>query len=213
MLNHRHEDPLDLRELLARRLAQTSCAGAANGPARVGDLEPQSGARGGRPLIAAAALVALVDHPDGTTLLLTQRTEHLNDHAGQISFPGGRVEPHDDGPVATALRETAEETGLAPDFVEVVGYLDLYETGTGFLITPVVGIVSPGFTLVPDEFEVAEIFEVPLDFVLDPRNHRLESMHYKGTRRTFHVIEYGERYIWGATAGMLMNLYDKLREA
>ncbi|MFQ5755217.1 MAG: CoA pyrophosphatase [Acidiferrobacterales bacterium] len=199
-----------MRELVVNRLAKSSRAGTANGPARVGDLKPLSGAEASRSLIPAAALVPLVDRPGGMTLLLTQRTKHLHDHAGQISFPGGRVEAHDESPIATALRETKEEIGLTPEFVEVVGYLDLYETGTGFLITPVVGIVSPGFTLAPDEFEVADIFEVPLSFVLDPRNHRRKSMFYKGTKRTYHVIEYRERYIWGATAGMLINLYKKL---
>ena len=199
-----------MRELVVNRLAKSSRAGTANGPARVGDLKPLSDAEASRSLIPAAALVPLVERPGGMTLLFTQRTKHLNDHAGQISFPGGRVEAHDESPMATALRETEEEIGLAPEFVEVVGYLDLYETGTGFLITPVVGIVSPGFTLAPDKFEVADIFEVPLSFVLDPRNHHRKSIFYKGAQRTYHVIEYRERHIWGATAGMLINLYEKL---
>jgi 8-oxo-dGTP pyrophosphatase MutT (NUDIX family) len=103
---------------------------------------------------------------------LTQRTQHLHDHAGQISFPGGRVEPEDESPTAAALREAEEEIGLERRFVEIVGYLDLYKTGTGFLVTPVVGLVSMGFNLSPDEFEVADIFEVPLDYVLDASNHR-----------------------------------------
>jgi 8-oxo-dGTP pyrophosphatase MutT (NUDIX family) len=142
---------------------------------------------------------------------LTQRTQHLHDHAGQISFPGGRVEPEDESPSATALRETKEEIGLEPRFVEIVGYLDPYKTGTGFLVTPVVGLVSIGFSLSPDEFEVADIFEVPLDYILDASNHRRESRNFDGIERTFDVIEYENRYIWGATAGMLINLYEKLR--
>lgn len=163
------------------------------------------------PLISAAALIPIIDRPGGSTVLLTQRTQHLHDHAGQISFPGGRVEPQDESPTATALRETEEETGLEARFVEIVGYLDLYQTGTGFLVTPVVGLVSMGFSLSPDEFEVADIFEVPLDYVLDASNHRRESRCFDGIQRTFDVIEYEDRYIWGATAGMLIDLYKKLR--
>ncbi len=166
---------------------------------------------GSQPLIAAAALVPVIDRPGGSTILLTQRTQHLHDHAGQISFPGGRVEPEDESPTATALRETKEEIGLEPRFVEIVGYLDPYKTGTGFLVTPVVGLVSIGFSLSPDEFEVADIFEVPLDYILDVSNHRRESRYFDGIERTFDVIEYENRYIWGATAGMLINLYEKLR--
>ncbi len=166
---------------------------------------------GSQPLIAAAALVPVIDRPGGSTILLTQRTQHLHDHAGQISFPGGRVEPEDESPTAAALREAEEEIGLERRFVEIVGYLDLYKTGTGFLVTPVVGLVSMGFNLSPDEFEVADIFEVPLDYVLDASNHRRESRYFDGVERTFEVIEYENRYIWGATAGMLIDLYKKLR--
>lgn len=166
---------------------------------------------GSQPLIAAAALVPVIDRPDGSTILLTQRTKHLHDHAGQISFPGGRVEPEDESATVTALRETEEEIGLEPRFVEIVGYLDLYKTGTGFLVTPVVGLVSTGFSLSPDEFEVADIFEIPLDYILDASNHRRESRYFGGVERTFDVIEYEDRYIWGATAGMLIDLYKKLR--
>ncbi|MFQ5546016.1 MAG: CoA pyrophosphatase [Acidiferrobacterales bacterium] len=165
---------------------------------------------GPQPLIPAAALVPVIDHPGGGTILLTQRTQHLHDHAGQISFPGGRVEPGDESPTATALRETEEEIGLERRFVEIVGYLDPYKTGTGFLVTPVVGLVSIGFSLSPDEFEVADIFEVPLDYVLDASNHRRETRYFDGVKRTFEVIEYENRYIWGATAGMLVDLYRKL---
>ena len=196
-----------MRELLASRLPQSK---PVYDGASVVDLEGRPATVVARQLVPAAALVPLIDRPDEMTLLLTQRTAHLNDHAGQISFPGGRVEPDDDSPKATALRETEEEIGLAPKFVEVVGYLDLYATGTGFLVTPVVGLISPGFTLVPDGVEVAEVFEVPLAYILNPHNHRRESRVINGVNRSFFVIEYENRYIWGATAGMLVNLYHKL---
>ena len=163
-------------------------------------------------LIPAAVLVPLVSRPQGFTILLTQRTEHLHDHAGQISFPGGRVEAFDDGPVATALRETEEEIRLNRRFVEIAGALDNYETATGFLVTPVVGFVRPGFTLEPDRFEVADIFEMPLAFVLDPTHHQTASRVVCGKERTFYVFEYREHFIWGATAGMLMNLFRRLSD-
>ena len=161
-------------------------------------------------LIAAAVLVPLVLRQDGVTMLLTQRTDHLRDHAGQVSFPGGRVEAYDEGAVATALRETEEEIGVGPSHIEVVGELDLYETRTGFRITPVVGLVEPGFTLTLDEFEVAEVFEVPLSFALDPANHQKRSLVWRGAERHFYLLPYGEREIWGATAGMIVNLYNRL---
>ena len=161
-------------------------------------------------LIAAAVLVPLVLRQEGVTMLLTQRTDHLRDHAGQVSFPGGRVEANDEGAVATALRETEEEIGVGPSHIEVVGELDLYETRTGFRITPVVGLVEPGFTLTLDEFEVAEVFEVPLSFALDPANHQKRSLVWRGAERHFYLLPYGEREIWGATAGMIVNLYNRL---
>ena len=123
---------------------------------------------------------------------------------------GGRVEAHDGGPVETALRETEEEVGLSRAFVQVIGELDLYETRTGFLITPVVGIVDPGFDFTLDAFEVAEAFEVPFGFVLDPANHRRESRMWRGARRYFYAMSYEDRYIWGATAGMLVDLARRL---
>lgn len=162
------------------------------------------------PLTPAAVLVPLVDRPAGLTVLLTQRTAHLNDHAGQISFPGGRIEPTDLDPQAAALREAFEEVGLPPEQVTPIGRLDDYETRTGFLIHPIVGIVEPPFPLRPDPFEVAEAFEVPLAFIVDPRNHRIESRVFKGYERQFYVLPYEGRYIWGATAGMLVNLSEIL---
>lgn len=163
-----------------------------------------------RALTAASVLVPLVERPEGLTVLLTQRTAHLAAHAGQVSFPGGRVEPEDSDAVATALRETREEIGLPADRVEPVGRLDTYITGTGFEITPVVGLVGIPLSLIPDPYEVADIFEVPLDFVLDPRNHERHSREWKGRMRSFFVLPYENRYIWGATAGMLINLAEIL---
>lgn len=160
----------------------------------------------------AAVLVPIVDRAEGLSVLLTQRTDHLDHHPGQVSFPGGRVEEHDEDTVATALRETEEEIGLNRSYVEIIGTLDQYRTGTGFDVTPVVGLVRPGFTLALDSFEVAEAFEVSLDFVLDPANHKRESQVWKGEERHYYVFPHDEYYIWGATAGMLVNLYDRLRD-
>lgn len=179
---------------------------------RVGDFDLASGGRPplSAPLTPAAVLVPIVERPEGATVLLTKRTDHLHDHAGQISFPGGRTEEDDDGPITTALRETEEELGLKRAFVHVVGFLDAYETATGFLVTPVVGLVTPGFRLRPDRFEVAEAFEAPLSFLLDPANHRVKSRAVKGKRYGFYELTYGKYVIWGATAGMLVNLYRRL---
>lgn len=161
-------------------------------------------------LTSAAVLFPIVLHADRPTVLLTKRTAHLRDHAGQISFPGGRVEADDLSPVHTALRETLEETGLAEDRVEIIGFLPEYRTGTGFRVTPVVGLVHPPFELHPDPFEVAEVFEVPLDFLLDPANHQPHSLHYRGALRHFHAMPYGDYFIWGATAGMIRSLTARL---
>jgi 8-oxo-dGTP pyrophosphatase MutT (NUDIX family) len=162
------------------------------------------------PLVQAAVLVPLVDHPAGMTVLLTQRTRHLRDHAGQVSFPGGRVEAHDADPVATALRETREEVGLAPTLVEVVGELEPYATITGFLVHPVVGIVTPGFIPAPDPFEVEAVFEVPLHHVLKPGNYRREQRRHRGELREYFVLDYPDFHIWGATAAILVNLRRRL---
>lgn len=161
-------------------------------------------------LTPAAVLVPLVDRPSGLTVLLTQRTAHLNDHAGQISFPGGRVEPDDPSHQAAALREAEEEVGLPPSHVEVIGTLDYYIVRSGYRVTPVVGFVNLPFEVKPDPFEVAEVFEVPLSFVINTDNHVMESRTDQGVERTFYVLPYENRYIWGATAGMLVNLTDVL---
>ena len=164
-------------------------------------------------LVPAAVLVPIVERNDGLTVLLTQRTDHLSAHAGQISFPGGRVEDIDASHEAAALRETEEEVGLRSEHIEIVGQLDLYVTRTGFEVTPVVGIVTPPFALSPDPFEVADVFEVPLSFIVDPANHQKHARLHNGIQRQFYVLPYENRYIWGATAGMLVNLSEVLRKA
>jgi 8-oxo-dGTP pyrophosphatase MutT (NUDIX family) len=164
-------------------------------------------------LTPAAVLVPLVEREDGLWVLLTQRTPHLSAHAGQISFPGGRREAEDEDEVAAALRETEEEVGLPRAHVEIVGRLDTYVTGTGYEVTPVVGLIRAPYPVTIDPSEVAEIFEVPLSFVLDPGNHRRETRQGStGVTRTFFVLPYENRYIWGATAGMLVNLAEVLAE-
>lgn len=160
-----------------------------------------------RPLRPAAVLVPVVLRQEGPSILLTRRTEHLHHHPGQISFPGGRVEPHDPDVCATALRETHEEIGLAAERIEVLGRLPDYRTGTGFCVSPVVGLVHPPFVLAPDSFEVAEVFEVPLAFLLDPAHHQQAQLEVRGGLRSYHTIPYGNYFIWGATAGMLVSLY------
>jgi 8-oxo-dGTP pyrophosphatase MutT (NUDIX family) len=161
-------------------------------------------------LTPAAVLFALVPRPEGMQALLTRRTEHLRDHPGQISFPGGRMEPEDASPLATALREAEEEIGLAPHLPRPLGYLPTYRTATGFEIYPVVALLVPPFTLRLDAFEVAEAFEAPLDFLLDPANCRRESLFYRGKQREYHAIPYGSYHIWGATAGMILSLARRL---
>jgi 8-oxo-dGTP pyrophosphatase MutT (NUDIX family) len=161
-------------------------------------------------LRAAAVLVPLINRAEGMSVLLTQRTPHLSAHAGQISFPGGRIEKSDADATEAALRETEEEVGLTRDHVKVIGRLDTYVTGTGFEITPVVGIVKVPFSLAIDPFEVAEVFEVPLSFVLDPANHRRMTRDVEHRTRIFFVLPFENRNIWGATAGMLVNLAEVL---
>jgi 8-oxo-dGTP pyrophosphatase MutT (NUDIX family) len=173
----------------------------------------------GREPAAASVLVPLVAHEHGVTVLLTRRTDHLRDHAGQISFPGGRAEEIDADAVHTALREAEEEVGLSPDHVEVIGRLPVYITVTGFHVTPVVALVRPGFALAIDSFEVAEAFEVPLAFLMNPAHHRHHEFEFGGERRRFlsmpwHGVDAAgqprEYFVWGATAAMLRNLYGFL---
>ncbi len=158
----------------------------------------------------AAVLVPLVDRDDGLTVIFTHRAAHLTAHAGQISFPGGRCEADDASPEDTALRETEEEIGLPRGRIEILGRLDTYVTRTGFRITPVVGLVRPPFTIVPDATEVAEVFEAPLAVLLDPATLQRHSRELMGKERYFYAFPYEQRYIWGATAGMLVNLRDVL---
>lgn len=168
-----------------------------------------------RPVTDAAVLMPIVLAADGPHLLLTQRTSHLTDHAGQISFPGGRSEPEDGSKVETALREAEEEVGLQRAHVDVLGTLPDYLTGTGYRVTPVVALVTPPFELTADPFEVEEIFQVPLAFLMDGQNHQRRQFALPGengmTLRTFYAMPYQRFFIWGATAGMLRNLFHFLR--
>jgi len=163
-------------------------------------------------LIRAAVLVPIVSRPNGPSILLTERSPEMEKHAGQVSFPGGHVEESDDGYIAAALRETQEETGIAPEYVTVLGGLDECRTGTGFRIAPVVGLVERGFSLTPERSEVAEIFEVPMSYLFDPTNHGRGSFERNGRHREFYDINYEGHRIWGATAAMLINFYSKLDE-
>jgi len=200
-----HLPPSAQKQWLVQRLARPAPHGArglSDGfrlPGRGGDATP------------AAVLVPVVNRPEGLTLLLTQRSADLPDHAGQISFPGGRVEADDATLAHAALRETAEEVGLAAERIEILGQLATYETVTGYVVTPVVGWVEPPFTLAADPVEVADVFEVPLAFVLDPANQQRQFRMQGDLRRDFWAIPWRDRYIWGATAAMLLILDRTLR--
>lgn len=161
---------------------------------------------------AAAVLVPIIAHPRELTVLLTQRTTHLKAHAGQVSFPGGRAEPGDASPEFTALREAEEEVGLRREQVEILARLPDYFTRTGYRVTPVVALLTPPLALAPDPNEVADIFEVPLAHFLDPSNHRRGTREFQGRTVSFYEMPYRDRYIWGATAGMIVNLYRYLVE-
>ena len=161
-------------------------------------------------LMPASVLFPLVPREDGFSVLLTQRTDHLRDHPGQISFPGGRVEPEDVSAEHTALREAREEIGLASEHVEIIGYLPDYCTITGYRVTPVVAVVTPPFDLLLDAYEVAEVFEVPLAFLMDPADHQEHSIMRDGQPRRFFAMPYGKHFIWGATAGIIMSLHRAL---
>jgi 8-oxo-dGTP pyrophosphatase MutT (NUDIX family) len=162
-----------------------------------------------QPVRPAAVLIPVVDHPE-PTVLLTQRTEHLSSHAGQIAFPGGKIDPTDASPLAAALREADEEIGLDATLIDPIGYLDLYLTFSGFRILPVLARVIPNYELRINAREVADAFEVPLAFVMDEANHRRGSRDWKGITREYYEMPFGERYIWGVTAGILRNLYEKI---
>lgn len=158
----------------------------------------------------AAVLVPVIRREPQLTVLLTLRTERLPQHGGQVAFPGGKLDEADVSPLAAALREAQEETGLDPDYVEPLGFLDVYQTRTGYRVLPVVGLVEPGFRLEAAPAEVADIFEVPLAFLMDPANHLRHTRVWQGLERQFYAMPYGDRYIWGATAGMIRNLYERL---
>ena len=180
---------------------------------------PESGDRGTermleiiareQPIRPAAVLIGVVDHPE-PTVLLTQRSANLADHAGQISFPGGKIDATDASPLDAALREAWEEIGLDRGFVDPVGYLDLYGTSFGFRILPTVAKVRPGFTLRISRAEVDDAFEVPLAFLMNPANHQTHTREFRGMERSYYAMPYAERYIWGATAGILRALYERI---
>ncbi|HEY7377700.1 MAG TPA: CoA pyrophosphatase [Steroidobacteraceae bacterium] len=204
-----------LRERIRERFAGTM-PGNDSGEAWLAGLPPELTASFHHLIPAqptrAAVLVPIVDRAEGLTVLLTQRAADLKHHAGQISFPGGRLEPDDASALAAALRETEEEIGLSRRFVEVVGYLPDHLIISGYRVTPVIGFVLPGFTLQLDRTEVTEAFEVPLQFLLDPAHHQARRRQLGEGEIEVYDIPYGERNIWGATAGMLMTLYRLLRE-
>ena len=203
----------DLRQRALARLRLDLAPDAMQSAVSGGDhvLSPQAFAadvtRPGKP---AAVLAPIVARAQGATVLLTQRTTRLRQHSGQIAFPGGKIDPQDESPVAAALREAWEEIGLHARHVDPLGYLDLYATGTGFRIFPLVAIVRPPFELTLNPEEVDEVFEVPLRFLMDPANHQLHTREADGVARHFHAMPWEGRFIWGATAGMLKNLHARL---
>jgi 8-oxo-dGTP pyrophosphatase MutT (NUDIX family) len=175
------------------------------------DLNPGTVLPADRVLRPAGVLIAICDRPEGATIVLTKRASHLKHHPGQIAFPGGKVDPGDDGPVGAALREAWEEVGLAPAQVQVIGTLPPHETVTGFLVTPVLALVSGEFRPVPEAGEVDEVFTVPLSHVTDPDRFRIERRRWRGQWRRYYAVPYGPYYIWGATARILRGLAERLR--
>ena len=166
-------------------------------------------AMAGLSLRDAAVLVGVVPRPGGAGVILTQRTEHLSSHAGQIAFPGGKIDHDDDGPVATALREAEEEIGLDPAAVHALGCFSPYASNSGFRIVPVIGLVRPDAAMSANPFEVAEVFEVPLAHLMTGANHRVGSRVWQGRRRYFYEMPYGDRYIWGVTAGIVRQIFER----
>jgi 8-oxo-dGTP pyrophosphatase MutT (NUDIX family) len=193
--------PIDWRARLRARLRHTH----AGMPARTSYRAPSPDD------VPAAVLIPVVDHQQ-LTILFTERAADLREHAGQVSFPGGRLEPNDSDPAAAALRETQEEIGLAPARIEILGYLPDQLVGARYRVTPVVGLVRPGFTVRPDPVEVADAFEVPFDFLMDPANHRSSQRMFNATPVTIYDLPYDRHRIWGATAGMVVTLYHVLTD-
>jgi 8-oxo-dGTP pyrophosphatase MutT (NUDIX family) len=203
----------ELRALIEHRLLDTHPStdpAQAHFVGRPRDMDPLVAKFLPKKPLAAAVLVPIVDHPEELTVLLTLRSSTLRNHAGQVSFPGGRIESADGGPLQAALRETEEEIGLGREFITVAGYLDPQLVLTGFWVTPVVAFVRPGFTLQVDRGEVDDTFEVPLEFILDPANHRQNERAWNGTTVPFYEIHYQGRNVWGATAAMLITLYRQI---
>jgi 8-oxo-dGTP pyrophosphatase MutT (NUDIX family) len=209
------EDAADMVSKSAEESGIARSTGAASYRERIMtrlDREPQELKPSGDPFRPAAVIVPIVQRPE-PSVLFTRRTEHLSSHAGQVCFPGGRLHRDDETLVATALRELQEETGIVPESIEVAGFLDPYYTlNTGFTILPVVGFLRPDFALSVNTHEVAEVFEVPLDFLLDANNHALKHVERGGAVREFYAISYGSHTIWGATAAMIVNLAERLRQ-
>lgn len=204
--------PLDLGDFLARARTRLLAAPDLDGDPMRGDHELTPEFRAlvdARPVRGAAVLVPIIAR-ERPTVLLTMRSAHLSSHAAQIAFPGGKIDPEDDGPLGAALREAREEVGLAPGLVAPLGYLDAYLARTGYRIIPVVGLVQPDFGLTLNPDEVDEAFEVPLDFLMNDGNHQRESREWLGMVRTFHAMTYEKRRIWGITAGILRSLYERI---
>ena len=202
--------PADLRSWITRHLDPLEVTAQEAPPRSDFDLNPGKLADPPQPLTPAAVLVGLVERPEGLSVILTRRADTLRRHTGQVALPGGRCDPGET-PWETALRETQEEIGLAPEFITLAGLSTPYRTGTGFHVTPVVGFVTPGFTLVANTDEVADIFETPFGFLMDPANFEArEGRTPAGDVRRFYAITWEDRLIWGATAGMLRALYDRL---
>lgn len=198
---------LDRDVVLSRLAERLTPEPSAEVPAAFSDYDLVGGRPEGRSLKDAAVLVALLDRPQGLSVLFTRRTADMPTHAGQISFPGGRRQAEDASPVETALREAREETGLDPSLARVLGASDAYETVTAYRVQPIVALVQPPPSFAPDPREVADVFEAPLSFLMDPSNHVREERMWNGMKRSYYAIPYGEHYIWGATAGMLRALW------
>jgi 8-oxo-dGTP pyrophosphatase MutT (NUDIX family) len=205
--------PAALRALAQRKLRRSLSLAELDGASPSGTSDDAPNGRRKldflTPLRLAAVLLPIVDRPGGLSVLLTLRATHLRAHSGQVAFPGGKIDPGET-PYEAALREAHEEIGLHERFVEPLGWLDPFFTGTGFRVAPLVALVEPSFSLTVNKQEVDEVFETPLHFLMDATNHRLEESEWQGRRRRYYAMPHEGRYIWGATAGILRNLYERL---